>query len=962
MSGQAKSEIEPESAPPRPGWSRRAIHLGVLLGAQIVAVAYVSLGHVFAYTTPDYGFQVDVEGYVQLVDPDREASRVLKTGDRLVAVGRPGDRPTRIRSGFHWLRTSRALGRHPAQFVFERDGLRFQARLTGKSPPIWPDVGWSMGSFLVVLVLCVVLWVSRRGAPGLSWYIVVLLNTYIVLYGFTHMKEILPSVPLFVGYLFFDLFTLPLLMHLFLRFPTPVGWVRRHPWLPLLLYVPQVALTLATGVGFVHLVQDPGLGPQTNLLLLGKWLIPLTFLAYLLGAMAVMVVRFLHSPVERRKQIQWVIYGGVVAGFLTAFFSIFQWRTSHVSWLLESSQYLLPVYALLALTIGFSFMEFRLVDVERIVHRSLVYGLVTALVAVIYLALSGGLGFLLTKVFNTTSTTVSVVATVGAAALFFPLRRAVQANVDRLFFRHRTVYEEILAHASSEFVTMLDLDRLSKGMLEMLVTKLNRRHAILLLAGPDRQLRPVRTAGRPVEIQGELPAVDSFTLRKLRAHASGETVAAARLLEHVQPPRLAREFAAVFDGVEGSLVVFLVTRDRILGLLTLGPKVDGSMVTRDEITMLEALGRQLSVVVQNALAFSEIDTLNRDLGRQRREILGLKNRLEAENVYLRGEIQQAARYGEIVGDSEAMQQVLARVERVAATDATVLIMGESGTGKELIARAVHGASERRDRPLVTINCAAIPEGLLESELFGHEKGAFTGAVARQRGRFELADGGTLFFDEIGDLPLSLQAKLLRALQEREITPVGGRRPLKVDVRVVSATHRDLERRVAEGAFREDLFYRLNVVPLVLPPLRERVEDIPLLAEYFAELFARRTGKAVTGIARRAMDRLLHYRWPGNVRELANVIERAVVLSESTVLDEEVTLPASRDRIGKAGEPSPSDEPDELRPFHDAVRDFKRDYLERAVDQAGGNRAEAARQLGLQRTYLYRLEKQLGLKS
>jgi transcriptional regulator with GAF, ATPase, and Fis domain len=410
------------------------------------------------------------------------------------------------------------------------------------------------------------------------------------------------------------------------------------------------------------------------------------------------------------------------------------------------------------------------------------------------------------------------------------------------------------------------------------------------------------------------------------------------------------------------------------------------MVSRDEITMLEALGRQLSVVVQNAAAFTEIDTLNRDLGRQRREILALKDRLEAENVYLREEIHQVARHGEIVGESESMRQVLEQVARVGPTDATVFIYGESGTGKELVARAIHASSDRRDRPMVTINCAAIPEGLLESELFGHERGAFTGAVARQPGRFELADGGTLFFDEVGDMPLSLQAKLLRALQEREITPVGATRSRRVDVRVISATHRDLEQRVAEGSFREDLLYRLNVVPLRLPPLRERAEDIPLLAEYFATELARRTGKAVTGISRRAMDRLIAYPWPGNVRELANVMERAVVLSGSTVLDEEITLPRVRGEHvgggpgkqegqgdvgtngiagdggagdGGAGGGRPQAVP--LSPFHDAVREFKRDYLARAIEQADGNRAEAARRLALQRTYLYRLERQLGLK-
>jgi transcriptional regulator with GAF, ATPase, and Fis domain len=262
---------------------------------------------------------------------------------------------------------------------------------------------------------------------------------------------------------------------------------------------------------------------------------------------------------------------------------------------------------------------------------------------------------------------------------------------------------------------------------------------------------------------------------------------------------------------------------------------------------------------------------------------------------------------------------------------------------------------------VTINCAAIPEGLLESELFGHLKGAFTGAVARKKGRFEVADGGTLFFDEVGDLPLSLQPKLLRALQEREIVPVGGETPIPVDVRVLSATHRQLQALVADGRFREDLFYRLNVVPIEIPPLRDRASDIPLLAEYFVARFARRSGQPVTGISVRAMERLVRYPWPGNVRELANVLERAVVLSTSSVLDEDVVLPEAEVRSPASLPAVATADGSSLPAFHDAVSAYKRELIAEAIRRADGNRAAAARALGLQRTYLYRLCRLLGLE-
>jgi transcriptional regulator with GAF, ATPase, and Fis domain len=259
-------------------------------------------------------------------------------------------------------------------------------------------------------------------------------------------------------------------------------------------------------------------------------------------------------------------------------------------------------------------------------------------------------------------------------------------------------------------------------------------------------------------------------------------------------------------------------------------------------------------------------------------------RLRAQNDYLQEEIKSVHNFEEIVGRSPGLTAVLDKVRRVAPTDATVLIGGETGTGKELIARAIHSASRRRDRPLIKVNCAALPAGLVESELFGHEKGAFTGAIARHTGRFELAEGGTIFLDEIGELPAETQAKLLRVLQEREFDRVGGTSPRKVDVRVIAATNRDLLRAVREKAFREDLYYRLSVFPILLPPLRERSDDIPLLARFLLDKFAVRIGRRFEGIDPGTLRRLMAYRWPGNVRELENVLERAVILATGPTLE------------------------------------------------------------------------------
>jgi formate hydrogenlyase transcriptional activator len=392
----------------------------------------------------------------------------------------------------------------------------------------------------------------------------------------------------------------------------------------------------------------------------------------------------------------------------------------------------------------------------------------------------------------------------------------------------------------------------------------------------------------------------------------------------------------------------LLFRDRVLGALDIGRRRE-DMFTPEEIELLGEVAKQIAIAVENAQAY--------------REISELKDRLAKENLYLEEEARTEQNFGEIVGESAALRRVLKEVETVAPTGSTVLIRGETGTGKELIARALHDLSPRRERTFVKLNCAAIPTGLLESELFGHEKGAFTGAIMPKIGRFELAHQGTLFLDEVGDIPLELQPKLLRALQEQEFERLGSTRTIRVDVRLVAATNRDLARMVADGQFRSDLYYRLNVFPVVLPSLRERRDDIPMLARHFAQRFAQRMGRRIETIPTGVMDALVSYSWPGNIREMQNVIERAVILSAGPALriptgDLLPPLPASpqAEHDGKAKPTVPGNAPVSLA---DAERDHILGVLRQTDWVLGGPNGAAAR-LAMKRTTLQSKMKKLGI--
>jgi formate hydrogenlyase transcriptional activator len=492
----------------------------------------------------------------------------------------------------------------------------------------------------------------------------------------------------------------------------------------------------------------------------------------------------------------------------------------------------------------------------------------------------------------------------------------------------------LLLEVNNALVSTLDLHQLLSAISACLRRVMNHDYASLGLYEPAAQQVRLQALDFP-QSKGLLHEEMVFPIE---GTPSGEVISTRKPLIvsganlDRYEPSVSRLFLA--EGLHSGCIVPLITANRTLGTLSLSSLRPGAF-TQEDVDLLMRVANQVAIAIENALAY--------------REIAELKNKLADEKLYLEEEIRTEYTFEEIVGDSPALKRVLSQVETVAPTDSSVLVLGETGTGKEVIARAIHDLSPRRERTFVKVNCAAIPTGLLESELFGHEKGAFTGAIAQKVGRFELAHRGTLFLDEVGDIPLELQPKLLRVLQEKEFERLGGTRTLHVDVRVVAATNRDLTQMVEDRLFRSDLYYRLNVFPIVVPPLRERAEDIPLLVRYFAQKHARRMDRHIETIPVEEMEALTHYQWPGNVRELENLIERAVILSRGPALH----VPLPEDRLsGEALAASPV-----------TLEAAEREHILRALRDTNwviAGPGGAAARLGMKRTTLQSRMAKLGI--
>ncbi len=500
----------------------------------------------------------------------------------------------------------------------------------------------------------------------------------------------------------------------------------------------------------------------------------------------------------------------------------------------------------------------------------------------------------------------------------------------------------LLLEITNSMISKLDLRHLIEALSTNLLSVLRCDQCCLLLPDSDSdQLRATmlyNAEGRGTASEGTMVPIHSSVEGKVFRTAKSlwlKNFEEAREDLEIFGSADSRRLVAnpMAEGLRSGCYLPLVSRGRVLGVLSAGKRSENTFADED-VAFFEQVAHQVAIAVENALDYE-----------QTRED---RDKETEQKLYLQEEIRADHNFGEIVGESGALKSVLQQVSIVAPTDSGVLILGETGTGKELIARAIHDLSARRDRSFVKLNCAAIPLGLLESELFGHEKGAFTGAVAQKIGRFELANKGTLFLDEVGDIPLGLQAKLLRVLQEQEFERLGSNRTHKVSVRIIAATHNDLSKMVKQHAFREDLYYRLKVFPITVPALRERAEDIPKLVRHFARLYAQKMNRKIETIPAPAMEALVRYRWPGNVRELQNFVERAVILSPASVLCAPVAELEPVHAVPRSARPE------------NALAKVEREHIVRALEESKwvvGGRNGAAARLGLKRTSLvYRMQK------
>jgi transcriptional regulator with GAF, ATPase, and Fis domain len=870
--------------------------LPTLLGlTYAIAVVHV------AWQAPDKGFQAFTGARIVDVEPGGIAERAgLREGDVIVAVD---DKP--IAGALDY--AARVLRREPGDtvaFRVERGSAKTPVEANvalGPAKPPW----YALFGTLLAAVLLVLGVTARIGRPddvyARRFYLVTAVNAVLFVGALSWTRLVVhPALgAVFLAALFFSP---PFALQLSLD----ASYKGKRAWR----YVPFLwsgALAIACLIGIGLALTEYETSDRAL-----RWVVvciaaQVTSIPFYSGiGLWAQVQQHRRATGERRAQLRWMLFGHALTA-LPGLVGIPIMALDIDRFLLVRVQPLIIAVALLwSLGYGLAILRIRLADVDALIRSSVGYVMTTSAAILVYVGVVLGAGWITGQLVDETGPLPHLVAGVAAAIVFGPIRGATTRWLDRRFFRDRRHYIEALRRAGESLALLREPAELAREAVEQIVAAVRAEGGALFVR------RPGEGAWHVAHAVGHVPPAPTGDLAP-------------------PPPR---------DGI-GVPVAAPGAVDPPAWLV-LGPRKSGDLYSSDDKDLLGALASQLAVALANARSFGEIKALSRTLESQNVEIRELRDKLEDENRFLRQRI-EAATDGALVGDSRALRELRKTLDRVAKSDATVLLLGESGTGKGLLARLLHATSPRTDQPFMQVDCGAIAASVFESELFGHERGAFTGATRMRRGPIELAHGGTLFLDEIGELPLELQPKLLRVLEDKIVMRVGATQPVTVDVRIIAATNRDLEKMVASGEFREDLYFRLRVVEITVPPLRERRADLPALCESLLPRVARRAGYAIKPIAHDALARMMAYAWPGNVRELENVLERALVLGEGKEI-------AAADL--ELSDRAPAIEPiaDETSRPHDAVMDdIERRRLSAALAAAEGNQSTAAKALGMPRT-------------
>jgi transcriptional regulator with GAF, ATPase, and Fis domain len=984
-------------------WSWQKV---LILSVAVVVACFVVGVFSQVQSVPEIGLHTTLRNVVNRADPsflrtiDGNESPELRTLLREAAYEQVGD--DRIQTypqlldaigrlgTVHFVEREHLSARGEANYVHWDDADWVRVRLRTAEPDshavvVWcrvarptataliPTFVWFALELGVFAVSAFVYWKRPGDRAARQFYLMTAVFIAAFMGGY-HWWRLVYQPPLLLGFILSAVFLPAVSLHFYLLFPRPKPWLEARPGRVLgLTYGPTAAFAVTIIAGYVAVLALHHGGAPSGTVRAALSLVRGSVFAYLVVALAwyaAIMYCLVHSyrtarDFMERDQVRWILYGSLLASaplLYSLFLAIFrpgEFGGGAATW---------PMFAASVCFTGsfaVSITRYRLMQLDQLISSGMAYFLVSVLAAAVYYLIvfagalvMGGHGVTGPSVEN--AFWVSGVALVMTAGLDFARSRLRRA-LDRRYRRDKTQLDHTLHLLGETVAQLVDPPTLGRRLLRAAADLLGvPTGAIYLREGEPAQFRVAGGIGS-VPPAPELPA-------------DGALVVALRTYETIPPRAGAAPFDALVQlrAVGGAAAVALTHENVLRAVLILGPKADGGDYTREDLDLLAAFAPFTALALAGAEGHRTIETLNRELqtkvekiSEQQRRILALQQQLTTQAKYAAAAVEpkpteepaEVLSAGGIVGGGPALRQMLGLARKVAASPSAVLIRGESGTGKGLLAKAIHDSGPRAGKPFVKVHCAALAPGLLESELFGHVKGAFTGAVKDKVGRFELADGGTLFLDEIGDISLDVQTKLLRVLQEKTFERVGSSEPLQVDVRLVAATHQNLEQLIRQSRFREDLFYRLNVITLVVPPLRDRPEDVPELAQHFLKLYTQKSGKSVGQLDDEAILALRAYHWPGNVRELENAIERAVVVADGPLLTTDDLPVEVRRAPTLEAETVFDDSRWGVRTERNQRDRREREALLRALSAAAGNKAEAARMLGMARsTFLSRMKK------